>query len=174
MKALFFQQRLQLLECYALAERLIDRAYMNYVMDLLVAHCRYSLEALGPSDGLGQGTRLVYEKTRPDSILRRVVLENFLATGNLGDAQPRPVADRGQTSQTTEAFYFDLAKMAMRQLRAGQGIPLPPWEKPRCCYHDHTGMPEGYTCDAPGVNASHNSLSAVDNDGAIGNKSEDG
>lgn len=142
-----FQKRLQLIQLYVLGERLIDRSFKNQIMDTLVAHCRLVYEKFGPVDGLGNGARLVYEKTKSTSLLRRLVLENYFATGSFADCKPRAPGDRCDGDcAITEQFYLDLAKIGMRVVREKRAAPLPPWEQHKCYYHDHSDQDEGYIC----------------------------
>lgn len=142
-----FLKRLQLIQCYVLGERLVDRAFKNQIMDNLITHCKFVYDTFGPVDGLGNGARLVYEKTKSSSLLRRLVLENYFATGSFADCKPRAPGDRCDGDcVNTEQFYLDLAKIGMRVVREKRAAPLPPWEQHHCYYHDHSDRDDEYTC----------------------------
>lgn len=142
-----FLKRVQLIQCYVLGERLVDRNFKNHVMDTLILHCKFVYDTFGPLHGLGNGARLVYEKTKSTSLLRRLVLENYFATGSFADCKSRAPGDKCDGNcAVTEQFYLDLAKIGMRVVREQRTAPLPPWEQQYCYYHDHSDQDEGYTC----------------------------
>ena len=143
------RKRIQLIECYVLAEFLVDRRYMNYIMDQIISFSKQFHAACGPPQGLGEGGRLIFKKTREGSLLRKLELDIFLSTVSLESMSPRSDVDsHGNKCKITEHFYWQFAMLATRVAREGKKVPPPPWQGNKCAYyHDHSDVEKKYACE---------------------------
>lgn len=139
------EQLIQLAQCWVLGDSLQDSSFCNEMINLMLkkmmfAHEDYNIhKVILADDGL---LEYVWSSTIQDSPLRRMILDNHLAALHW---------DIGEANDHTDvrAFYFDLAKLAMKYIHEvgrNEDPPTNPWRKDPGICENHVHEDGELTC----------------------------
>ena len=132
----------QLARCFILGDFLQAAEFKNTVVDaLLEDQKRYSKDYNKLGGTAAREIILVWANTTKDAPIRRIVLD--MAASQIDNL--RYLEDEA-TDAAMQEYLFELASRLIGH-RWGRFTAQCPWLKDVCSsYHQHPGMPEGYSC----------------------------